>query len=66
MLVHKVLFFCNLRYRHIIICIIHFPQLIVKSHGVYMSQLIRYARDCRLHSDFIQRHRLLSTELLSQ
>ena len=36
------------------------------SYGVYASQLIRYARCCSNYSDFLSRHRVLVTRLLSQ
>ena len=37
------------------------PQL-----GVYVSQLIRYARCCSNYSDFLSRHKALVTRLLSK
>ena len=36
------------------------------SYGVYISQLIRYARCCSYHDDFGYRHKLLVDRLLSQ
>ena len=36
------------------------------AYGVYASQLIRYARCCLNYSDFLLRHRVLVTRLLSQ
>ena len=36
------------------------------AYGVYGSQLIRYARCCSNYSDFLLRHRVLVTRLLSQ
>ena len=36
------------------------------AYGVYASQLIRYARCCSNHSDFLLRNRALVTRLLSQ
>ena len=36
------------------------------AYGVYASQLIRYARCCSIYSDFLLRHRVLVTRLLSQ
>ena len=36
------------------------------AYGVYASQLIRCARCCSNYSDFISRHRVLVTRLLSQ
>ena len=36
------------------------------AYGVYASQLIRYARCCSNYSDFLLRHRVLVTRLLSQ
>ena len=46
--------------------IINFPHLDSKiatasSYGVYISQLIRYARACSLYSDLLQRHCIMST-----
>lgn len=36
------------------------------AYGVYISQLIRYARACCDYNDFLERTRLLTTKLLSQ
>ena len=36
------------------------------AYGVYVSQLIRYARCCSNYSDFLSRHSSLVTRLLSQ
>ena len=36
------------------------------SYGVYISQLIRYARCCSYYDDFGYRHKLLFDRLLSQ
>ena len=36
------------------------------AYGVYVSQLIRYARCCSNYSDFLSCHRALVTTLLSQ
>ena len=36
------------------------------AYGVYISQLIRYARACVKYSDFLERGQLLSQKLLSQ
>ena len=36
------------------------------SYGVYISQLIRYARCCSYYNDFGYRHKLLVDRLLSQ
>ena len=36
------------------------------SYGVYISQLIRYARYCSYYDDFGYRHKLLVDRLLSQ
>ena len=36
------------------------------SYGVYISQLIRYARCCTYYEDFAYRHKLLVDRLLSQ
>ena len=35
-------------------------------YGVYISQLIRYARACSSYGDFIDRRRLLTRKLLNQ
>ena len=36
------------------------------AYGVFVSQLIRYARACSLYNDFILRARQLATKLLTQ
>ena len=36
------------------------------AYRVYISQLVRHTRAHSLYSDFLQRHRLLSTKLLNQ
>ena len=36
------------------------------AYGVFVSQIIRYARCCSNYSDFLSRHRALVTRLLSQ
>ena len=51
--------------------IINFPYLCSNiptspAYGVYISQLIRYARACTNYSDFLERHKNLRTRLLSQ
>ena len=51
--------------------IINFPYLCSNiptspAYGVYISQLIRYARACSNYSDFLERHKHLRTRLLSQ
>ena len=49
--------------------IVNFPFMssnIPSAYGVYASQLIRYARCCSKHSDFLLRHRALVTRHLSQ
>ena len=51
--------------------IVSFPFLSSKipsgtSYGVYISQLIRYARCCTYYDDFGYRHQLLVDRLLSQ
>ena len=51
--------------------IINFPYLCSNipsspAYGVYVSQLIRYARACTNYSDFLERHKNLRTRLLSQ
>jgi hypothetical protein len=41
----------------------------VAAYGIYISQLIqlkRYARACRLYSDFFESHHLLNGKLLSK
>ena len=52
--------------------IVNFPFLLSntpsgpKSYGVYISQLIRYARCCSYYDDFGYRHKRLDDRLLSQ
>ena len=51
--------------------IINFPHLISNiplspAYGVYISQLIRYARACSSYGDFAERHSHLSHKLLNQ
>ena len=51
--------------------IINFPHLSSNiptspAYGVYISQLIRYARACSSYSEFVKRHRCLSKKLMSQ
>ena len=51
--------------------IINFPHLISNiplspAYGVYISQLIRYARACSSYGDFVERHGHLSYKLLNQ
>ena len=51
--------------------IVNFPFLLSNipsspSYGVYISQLIRYARYCSYHHDFGYRHKLLVDRFLSQ
>ena len=51
--------------------IINFPYLDSNiphspSYGVYISQLIRYARACTSYRDFAERHSLLSRKLVNQ
>ncbi|MEW8545040.1 MAG: hypothetical protein AB2693_16065, partial [Candidatus Thiodiazotropha sp.] len=36
------------------------------AYGVYVSQLIRYARACFHYQDFVERGKLLTSKLLSQ
>jgi hypothetical protein len=36
------------------------------AYGVYISQLVRYARACSLYPDYWQRRRILRTKLLNQ
>ena len=36
------------------------------AYGVYVSQLIRYARACSNYQDFMERGKVLTTKLLSQ
>ena len=38
----------------------------VPAYGVYVSQLIRYARACSNYQDFMERGKVLTTKLLSQ
>ena len=42
------------------------PQLISPAYGVYVSQLIRYARASSAYIDFLVRSRLLTNKLLGQ
>ena len=51
--------------------IINFPHLdsnipLSPSYGVYISQLIRYARACTSYGDFVERHSCLSCKLVNQ
>ena len=51
--------------------IINFPNLtsnipLSPAYGVYISQLIRYARACSSYDEFSKRHSLLSCKLLNQ
>ena len=49
--------------------VLHFQQYFFfsgPSHGVYISQLIRYARCCSHYEDFRYRHERLVDRLLSQ
>ena len=51
--------------------IINFPHLdsnipLSPSYGVYISQLIRYARACTSYGDFVERHSRLSCKLVNQ
>ena len=51
--------------------IINFPFLSsnipsAPAYGVYVSQLIRYARTCSNYQDFMEREKVLTTKLLSQ
>ena len=51
--------------------IINFPHLysnipLSPSYGVYISQLIRYARACSSYGDFVERHSHLSCKLVNQ
>ena len=39
---------------------------IAPAYGVYVSQLIRYARGCSNYLDFMERGKVLTTKLLSQ
>ena len=36
------------------------------AYSVYISQLIRYARECTNYSDFLERHKYLRNRLLNQ
>ena len=36
------------------------------AYGVYISQLLRYARSCTFYEHFCDRHRLLAVKLLNQ
>ena len=51
--------------------IINFPNLdsnipLSPAYGVYISQLIRYARACSTYDDFLKRHKHLCCKLLNQ
>jgi hypothetical protein len=51
--------------------IIYFPNMcsnipVSPAYGVYISQLIRYARDSSNYSDFLKRHLYLRNRLLNQ
>ena len=51
--------------------IVNFPFLSsnipsAPAYGVYVSQLIRYARTCSNYQDFMERGKVLTTKLLSQ
>ena len=46
--------------------IVNFPFISAPACGVYVSHLIHYARCCSNYSDFLSRHRVLVTRLLSQ
>ena len=48
--------------------IVNFPFLLPSgpSYGVYISQLIRYARYCSCYDDFRHRHKCLVDQLMSQ
>ena len=51
--------------------IVNFPFLSsnipsAPAYGVYVSQLIRYARACSNYQDFLERGKMLTTKLLSQ
>ena len=51
--------------------IVNFPFLSsnipsAPAYGVYVSQLIRYARTCSNNQDFMERGKVLTTKLLSQ
>ena len=51
--------------------IVNFPFLSsnilsAPAYGVYVSQLIRYARTCSNYQDFVERGKVLTTKLLSQ
>ena len=52
-------------------CLIYFPFLSsnipsAPAYGVYVSQLIRYARTCSNYQDFMERGKVLTQKLLSQ
>ena len=36
------------------------------TYGVYISQLIHYARGCSKYSEFVKRHQILTNRLLNQ
>ena len=41
-------------------------SFLIFSYGVYVSQLIRYARTCSNYQDFMERGKVLTQKLLSQ
>jgi hypothetical protein len=50
-----------------VFAIIHFPQFdsnMPTTYGDFIPQLIHYTRACHCYSDFLQRHRILSTKLV--
>ena len=51
--------------------IVNFPFLcsnvpLSPAYGVYVSQLIRYARECHAYDDFLKRDQLLTKKLMMQ
>ena len=64
-------FFERYIYRLISVFYTVFTQLdnditIAPAYGIYISQLMRYARTCSFYLDLLQLHRFLSTKLLIQ
>jgi hypothetical protein len=52
--------------RHIYVCNVHNSNAIVIEYGVYMSQLIRYAKACLTYDHFLVGGNQLKDKLMSQ
>ena len=67
MLLIKVCFYSSsLCFLHQIRCAFSSNIPSAPAYGVYVSQLIRYARTCSNFQDFMKRGKVLTTKLLSQ